>query len=87
MVELTINVPEIKRFLNQIIAVPGKIFELLRVDMKESISRFLNQLMGAELTFFLGRGRYERLGSGIGSNHRNGSTARQFTIKGIGGGR
>lgn len=83
MVELTVNVPEIKRFLNQIVEAPGKIFELLRVDVRESMSRFLNQLMEAELTFFLGRGRYERLGGR--SNHRNGYTARHFTIKGIGG--
>lgn len=54
------------------------------MDMKESMGLLLNQLMDAELTFFLGRGRYERM-KGARSNHRNGSTPRQFTIKGIGG--
>lgn len=85
MVELTINVPEIKRFLNQIIEAPEKIFEILRMDVRESMSRFLSKLMEAEMTFFLGRGRYERFGKGGRANHRNGFYTRHFTIKGIGG--
>jgi len=52
MVELTISVPEIREVLNQIIAAPGKIFDLCRLDVKETMRRFLNQVMQVELTFF-----------------------------------
>jgi putative transposase len=38
--------------------------------------------MDAELTGFLGRGRYQRIEGN--SNHRNGSYRRKFTLKGIG---
>jgi len=40
MMELSINVPQIREFLNQIVEAPAKIFELLRVDVRESMSRF-----------------------------------------------
>ena len=86
MMELKVNVPQIREFLNQIVEAPAKIFELLRVDVRESMSRFLNELMESEISFFLGRGRYERLGKRRGRpNHRNGYYARGFTLKGIGG--
>ena len=93
MMELKVNVPQIREFLNQIIQAPGKVFDLLRVDIRETMNRFLRELMESEISFFLGRRRYERLGPGSLSpkgkrgrpNHRNGYYARGFTIKGIGG--
>ncbi|MFQ5780115.1 MAG: IS256 family transposase [Nitrospiria bacterium] len=85
MVELSVNVPEIRSFLNQIVSAPSKLFDVLRQDVRQSMSRYLNQLMEAEITVFLGRGRYERVKGGRVRNHRNGAYPRQFTIKGIGG--
>ncbi len=86
MMELNVNVPQIREFLNQIVEAPSKMFDLMRVDVRESMSRFLNQLMESEISFFLGRGRYERTGKrGRPNNHRNGYYARGFTLKGIGG--
>lgn len=85
MMELKVNVPQIREFLNQIIQAPGKVFDLLRVDVRETMSRFLSELMESEISFFLGRSRYERLEKRGRPNHRNGYYARGFTIKGIGG--
>ena len=42
----------------------------------------MSELMDVELTDFLGRGRYERVEGKC--NHRNGSYARKYTLKGIG---
>jgi len=53
MVELTINVPEIKRFLNQIVEAPEKIFGLLRggcSGVDESIFKSVDG-SGADLLF------------------------------------
>lgn len=85
MIELTINLPQIREFLNEIAQTPQKIFELMRTDVRASMSRYLNQLMESEITLFLGRKPYERSEKGGRSNHRNGSYSRSFTIKGIGG--
>lgn len=42
----------------------------------------MSELMDMELTDFLGRKRYERIDGRC--NHRNGSYARKYTLKGIG---
>ena len=57
-------------------------FEMIRIDMRETVGEYLSNLMDAELTRFLGRERYERVEGEI--NHRNGSYGRNFTLKGIG---
>jgi len=55
---------------------------MIRVNVQETVGQYFSALMDSELTYFLGRERYER--SGGKSNHRNGSYPRRFTLKGIG---
>ena len=82
MIELSINVPEIREFIKEIIEVPGRIFEILRFNVQETVGRYLSLLMDSELTFMLGRERYERRKGVL--NYRNGAYHRRFTLKGIG---
>jgi hypothetical protein len=39
MMELKVNVPQIREFLNQIVEAPAKIFELLRVDVMQKVRK------------------------------------------------
>lgn len=83
MIELKINVPEVREFIKEVVRVPGRLFEMVRFNVQESVEQYLDCLMEAELTFFLGRGRYERP-EALEPNYRNGSYSRRFTLKGIG---
>jgi putative transposase len=77
-----LSVPEVVEIFKEIQEQPKRIFEMIRVEMKENVGQYLTKLMEMELTRFLGRGRYER---GEGEvNHRNGSYGRSFALKGIG---
>ena len=77
-----LSVPEVVEIFKEIQEQPKRIFEMIRVEIKEDVGQYLSKLMEAELTRFLGRGRYER---GEGEvNHRNGSYGRSFALKGIG---
>ena len=82
MIELSINVPEVREFIKDIVEVPGRIFEIMRFNVRETVGRYLSLLMESELTFMLGRERYERTKEAI--NYRNGAYHRLFTLKGIG---
>jgi putative transposase len=82
MIELSISVPEVREFIKEIIEVPGRIFEIMRFNVQETVSRYLSLLMESELTFMLGRERYERAREAV--NYRNGTYHRRFTLKGIG---
>ncbi len=62
---------------------PDRIFEMIRVEIRESVGEYLSRLMDTELTHFLGREWYEHGQGDV--NHRNGSYGRNFTLKGIGG--
>jgi putative transposase len=77
-----ITVPEVVEIFKEIQAVPEKLFEMMRLDIRKIAGDYLNALMASELSVHLGRGRYERCN--IELNHRNGSYPRKFTIKGIG---
>lgn len=80
-IKVEINVPEVVEMLKEIQAQPEKLFEMIRIDIKETVGSYLSTLIGIKLTHFLGREAYER---GHGEvNHRNGSYDRQFTLKGI----
>ena len=81
MMELKVNVPEVRSYINEIVKAPGKIFDVVRYNVQESVGKYLSYLMESELTFYLGRERYERPGS---INYRNGGYSRRFTLKGIG---
>ena len=80
--KLEITVPEVRELINEIHQQPGTLFDMIRVNVQETVGQYLSALMDSELTHFLGRERYER--SGGESNHRNGSYSRNFTLKGIG---
>ena len=80
--KLEVTVPEVLDLIKEIKNQSGNLFEMLRINVKETVGRYLSELMEAELTGFLGRGRYERVERK--ANHRNGSYGRHFTLKGIG---
>ncbi len=82
MIEVSVNVPEVREFVKEIVETPAKLFNLVRLNVRETVGKYLSSLMDAELTFFLGRDRYERRGGP--TNYRNGRYERRFTIKGIG---
>jgi putative transposase len=77
-----ISVPEAIDLFKEIQKQPKELFEMIRVDVKETVGQYLSSLMNAELTHFLGRGHYERIEGN--TNHRNGSYERRFTLKDLG---
>ena len=80
--KVEISVPEVVSIFKEIQEQPEKIFEMIRVEIRENVGEYLSELMKAELTRFLGRESYERVESDV--DHRNGSYGRHFTLKGIG---
>jgi len=79
---LIVTVPEIVDIIKSIQEKPGGLFEMIRLDVRESVGKYLSQIMGVELSQFLKREYYEH---GQGEvNHRNGRYSRHFTLKGIG---
>ena len=80
--KLEITVPEVRELINETSQEPGRLFDVIRVNVQETVGQHLSAMMDAELTHFLGRERYERCEGE--SNHRNGSYGRGFTLKGIG---
>ncbi len=81
-IKVEISVPEVVQVFKEIQEQPGKIMEMIRVDMQGVVGKYLSELMRLELTRFLGRKPYERVKAE--PNHRNGSYPRRFTLKGIG---
>ena len=80
--KMEITVTEIRELINEIRQQPGALFDMIRVNVQETVGQYMSTLMESELTQFLGRDRYERCeGKSI---HRNGSYPRDFTLKGIG---
>jgi putative transposase len=80
--KVEISIPEVVSIFKEIQTEPEKVFEMIRLDVREMVGRYLTEIMDAELTYFLGREPYERKAKD--SNHRNGSYGRKFTIKSIG---
>jgi transposase-like protein len=80
--EIKVSVPEVVEIIKELQSKPGRIFEMIGMNVQKDVGDYLTNLMKAELTHFLGRDEYER-GSGK-TNHRNGSYPRGFCIKGIG---
>ncbi len=81
-IKVEISVPEVVQVFKEIQEQPGKILEMIRVDMRGVVGEYLSEIMRLELTRFLGRKPYERVKAE--PNHRNGSYPRSFTLKGIG---
>ncbi len=84
MMKLSINVPEVRNFIKDLTEIPEKFFDMIRYNVQESVGKYLSALMDAELTFYLGRDRYERKSEGA-VNYRNGYYHRNYTMKGVGG--
>ncbi|MFH1629378.1 MAG: IS256 family transposase [Pseudomonadota bacterium] len=80
--KVEISVPEVVSVFKEIQEQPERIFEMIRVEVRENVGEYLSKLMDMELTRFLGRERYEHRQEDI--DHRNGSYGRNFTLKGIG---
>ena len=80
--KLEISVSEVVEVIKEIQQQPGKILEMVKADMPKVVGGYLSDVMQIELTRFLGRQPYERVGEE--TNHRNGSYPRNFTLKGIG---
>ena len=79
--KVEISVPEVMQVFKELKEQPGKILEMVRVDVPKAVGEYLSEMMKLELTRFLGRHPYQRVEK---SNHRNGSYPRSFTLKGIG---
>ena len=79
--KLELSIPEVADIIQVIQKQPERLFEMIRVDIRQSIGELLSGLIKEELGHFLGRAPYEREGDG---NYRNGSYNRHFTLKGIG---
>lgn len=83
MIEFSVNVAEVKEYIKGLVEAPGRFFSMIRYNVRESVGQYLSELMESELTFYIGRERYERrIGDEV--NYRNGGYKRQFTLKGIG---
>lgn len=80
--KVEISVPEVVEIFKEIQEQPERIFEMIRVEIRENVGEYLSKLMDMELTHFLGREWYEHGQGDV--NHRNGSYGRNFTLKGIG---
>ena len=81
--KVEISVPEAVSLFKEIQQQPEKLFEMIRMDIRDSVGQYLSKLMEMELTHFLGRKPYERREQ-EDPNHRNGSYDRNFTLKGVG---
>jgi hypothetical protein len=78
------TVPDVKNQFKQVLEEPERMFEMLEIDIKRQAERAVAELMKAELTAILGRGRYERESDGDAEeqpNYRNGSYHRTFATQ------
>ena len=80
--KVEITVPEVIEIFNEIQKKPEALFEMIRVDLQQTVGEYLTAVMSAELTHFLERMPYERCTDK--DNHRNGSYSRKYALKGIG---
>jgi hypothetical protein len=78
--KLEVTVSEIADIFKEIQERLGQLFEMIRLDIREVVGKYLTTMMNAELTHFLGREPYVRVAEAV--NHRNGSYGRGFTLKG-----
>lgn len=67
----------------EIIEDPGKVFDLIRFDIRSMAERVLGELLKEEITHWLGRKRYQRSNE-EDPNYRNGTTNKRYTVKNIG---
>jgi putative transposase len=80
--KLEVTVAEIAEIIKVIQDRPEQLFEMIRLDVRETVGKYLTAMMDAELTRFIGREAYVRVAGN--AKHRNGSYKRSFTMKNIG---
>ncbi|MDY6855024.1 MAG: transposase [Thermodesulfobacteriota bacterium] len=80
--KLEIIIPEVVSIFKEIQEQTKRVFEIIRVDIRDSIGEYQSKLMDMELTHFLGREPYEHSQRDV--NHRNGSYDHNLTLKSIG---
>jgi len=80
--ELQVSVSEVVEVFKAIQTQPERLFEIMRVEIREKLGEYFSELMKVELSNHLGREPYERAEGDV--NHRNGTYLRHFTMKGIG---
>ena len=59
--KVEISAPEVVSIFKEIQEQPERIFEMIRVEIREKVGEYLSELMKVELTRFLGRESYERV--------------------------
>ena len=86
MLELKFNPNELKDYVKSLPKIKDQIFDVMRMDVKQMASDFVNGLMEAEFELFIGRQKHERqsLISVTERNYRNGHYGRSFMVKGLG---
>lgn len=83
--DISSSVPEAKAIFSEMLADPGKAFEMIQCDLRQVAERTLSELLKAEMTHFLGRSAYQRpVESLAAKNYRNGSYQRKFAVKHLG---
>ena len=86
MLELKFNPNELRDYVKSIPKIKDQLFDLVRMDVREVATDFINGLMEAEFELFIGREKHERqsLISLTERNYRNGHYQRSFMAKGLG---
>jgi len=79
---LEVTVAEIAEIFKVIQEQPEQLFEMIRLDVRETVGKYLTAMMDAELTKFIGREVYVRVAGN--EKQRNGAYHRSFTLKNIG---
>ena len=83
MIVIENSLIETKEIYKEIINDPGKMFEMMRFDMKTIAERALSNILEKELTIFLKRDKYQR-SKEQNPNYRNGRVRKKYTVKNIG---
>ena len=60
MLELKINPNELREYAKTLPNIKEKIFDLIRMDVREVARDFVNGLMSAEFELFIGREKHQR---------------------------
>lgn len=86
MLELKFNPNELKDYVKSLPNIKDQIFDIMRMDVREVATDFINGIMETEFELFIGRQKHERqsLVSLTERNYRNGSYQRSFMVKGLG---
>lgn len=86
MLNVSMDLSEVRDFAKNLPSMKENIFEIMNLDTKRIAKDFLETMMSAEISLFLGREKYERqtLVAIKSRNYRNGWYNRSFCVKGIG---